>query len=102
MKIKIGFLTTKDSSGKPQIGDCIVVTFKEKIDEEEKQRCIIIDGGYSSNKNELKKYLENEQIKIIDLIIATHIDNDHITGLKAFLKDYGGRLTIQSQQSLKI
>ena len=88
MKIKATFLTTSDSSGKPQIGDCIVITFDEKFNEEERKACLIIDGGYSSNKNVLKKYLESEQIKIIDLIIATHIDNDHISGLKAFLKDY--------------
>lgn len=88
MKIKTAFLTTRDSKGKPQIGDCIVISFDDKFADEERKACIVIDGGYSSSKVPLKNYLEKEKIDIIDLIVATHIDNDHIAGLKAFLTSY--------------
>lgn len=88
MKIKVAFLTTRNDKGDPQIGDCIVITFDEKFDDEQRKACIVIDGGYSTNDIVLKEYLVNEQINVIDLIVATHIDNDHISGLKSFLNDY--------------
>jgi beta-lactamase superfamily II metal-dependent hydrolase len=88
MKVKTAFLTTRDSNGNPQIGDCIVISFGEKFADEERKACIVIDGGYSTTKVVLKNYLEKENIKIIDLMVATHIDNDHISGLKSFLQKY--------------
>ncbi len=88
MKVKTAFLTTRDSKGNPQIGDCIVVSFDEKFAEEKRKACIVIDGGYSASKVVLENYLERENIKIIDLMVATHIDNDHISGLNAFLRNY--------------
>ena len=88
MKMKVAFLTTRDSKGDPQIGDCIVVTFNERFAEGQRKACIVIDGGYATNKVVLKNYLEDEKIKIIDLMVATHIDNDHISGLDSFLESY--------------
>lgn len=88
MKIKVAFLTTRNDKGDPEIGDCIVITFDEKFDDEQRKACIVIDGGYSTNDIVLKEYLVNEQINVIDLIVATHIDDDHISGLKSFLNDY--------------
>ncbi len=88
MKVKVAFLTTIDADKAPQIGDCIVITFDEKFTEGKRKACIVIDGGYAPAKAALKEYLETEQIKIIDLLIATHIDNDHIAGLNSFLSDF--------------
>jgi len=88
MEVKTAFLTTRDSKGNPQVGDCIVISFDEKFAEENRKACIVIDGGYTSSKVVLKNYLEKEKIDIIDLMVATHIDNDHISGLKAFLLSY--------------
>ncbi len=88
MSVKVAFLTTQDSKKNPQIGDCIVITFDERFAEVNRKACIVIDGGYTSSKVTLKIYLESKRIKIIDLMVATHIDNDHIAGLKAFLIDY--------------
>jgi hypothetical protein len=88
MKVKTAFLTTRDGDGNPQIGDCIVISFDEKFAEENRKACIVVDGGYSTSKVVLKNYLEKENIKIIDLMVATHIDNDHIAGLKSFLQSY--------------
>jgi hypothetical protein len=89
MKIKVAFLTTKDSKGAVGIGDCTVITFDEKFDEgEERKGCIVIDGGYAKTNTTLKNYLNDEGIKVIDLMVGTHIDNDHISGLNSFLESY--------------
>ena len=44
MKIKTAFLTTRDSKGNPQIGDCIVISFDESFPEGQRKACIVIDG----------------------------------------------------------
>lgn len=78
-------------------GDAILITFKEK----EKVRNILIDGGMAATyvqkgKNgklqygELKETFDKirENNEKIDLLILTHVDDDHIGGvLKWFEKD---------------
>lgn len=66
-------------------GDCFVIDF-------ENGHCILIDGGYSNTyKAELKPYLEflNSKGKVLDYVILTHYDEDHIAGLIEFFKDNG-------------
>ena len=66
-----------------------MITFNEKSDDGiEREACIVVDGAYSGINKDLENYLRNEGINDIDLIIATHIDEDHIAGLKYFLRDY--------------
>jgi beta-lactamase superfamily II metal-dependent hydrolase len=62
-------------------GDCILIkTFTSNFDE----FVILIDGGTASTFNYfLKKELED--INIIDLVVLTHIDSDHIGGLLKLL-----------------
>lgn len=79
-------------------GDSILISFKEGV----QPRNILIDGGisktYLNPKNakgkpeagELKKEIEllREKNEIIDLLVLTHVDDDHIGGiLKWFGKD---------------
>ncbi|HAW49745.1 TPA: hypothetical protein DCX16_02185 [bacterium] len=65
-------------------GDSSVITFSEKG----RKACIIVDGGESKkNKERIVEFLEKEEIKAIDLLVATHIDQDHIQGLNYFLDD---------------
>jgi beta-lactamase superfamily II metal-dependent hydrolase len=69
-------------------GDCILISF---VDDDSISRNILIDGGmegtyYSSTANkfgELKFEIDRirSQGQNIDLLILTHIDNDHIGGL---------------------
>lgn len=67
-------------------GDCILITIiKEDIH-------ILIDGGTSDTyRNCLRERLIQlkKQGKRIDLLIVTHIDNDHIGGIIEFLKENG-------------
>lgn len=68
-------------------GDSILVSFNDEIE----NRNILVDGGveetYYSNSTGLFGELENEinsirkRNEVIDLVILTHIDNDHICGL---------------------
>jgi beta-lactamase superfamily II metal-dependent hydrolase len=88
MKVKVAFLTTIGADKAPQIGDGIVITFDEKFTDGKRKACIVIDGGDKHAEIALKNYLQTEKIQIIDLIIATHIDNDHIAGLNAFLSGF--------------
>lgn len=70
---------------KARSGDCFVVDF-------ENAHCILIDGGYSQTYNtELKPYLEylNSKGKVLDYVILTHYDEDHISGLIEFFQDNG-------------
>lgn len=66
-------------------GDCFLVSLGEK-----NKKHILIDCGYVET---YEKFLKKELIKIadtgevIDLMVITHIDQDHILGGLAFLKE---------------
>ena len=69
-------------------GDCILISFK---DDRNKSKNILIDGGldgtyYNSSNNtngELKHEIDSirSREEKINLLVLTHIDNDHINGL---------------------
>ena len=67
-------------------GDSILISFDDKG----KNKNILIDGGYGST---YKNVIKDEIIKIknrnecIDLLIVTHIDDDHINGIIKFIED---------------
>lgn len=69
-------------------GDCAVVTFKEG----NRNACIVIDGGEKKDAaKRLAVYLKHEQVEVIDLLVGTHIDQDHIYGLVQFLEKFSGK-----------
>lgn len=69
-------------------GDCAVITFNERG----RKACIVIDGGEKRNAaKRLATYLKYEKINVIDLLVATHIDQDHVKGLAYFLKSESGQ-----------
>lgn len=68
------FQVGKTSKG----GDAILIRL---INEYNQPTIIVIDGGYAETGEKLKKYLENIGITTIDLVINTHPDIDHISGL---------------------
>lgn len=65
-------------------GDCAVITFEDS----NKPACIVIDGGEDNKSAKaLLDYLNDQKVKVIDLMVGTHIDSDHINGLKYFVQD---------------
>lgn len=67
-------------------GDCILVTMPDA------DIRILIDGGIGDTyKDSLKERLLqlNSENKAIDLLVVTHIDNDHIGGIVELLKENG-------------
>jgi len=70
-------------------GDCILISIDEGTYTEKN---ILIDGGVSKTYDNsthgigtLKSKLR--RIKSLDLVVLTHIDDDHICGLIQLLKD---------------
>ena len=69
-------------------GDCAVITFNERG----RKACIVIDGGEKGDAaKRLAAYLKHERVEVIDLLLATHIDSDHVNGLVHFLKLESGQ-----------
>ena len=67
-------------------GDCFIISFGDEGD----IKNIIVDGGrrkkvFKKLKEELKRIKENRQN--VDLLVLTHIDEDHIQGLINVFKD---------------
>lgn len=66
-------------------GDAILI---ELFDEWDKPCVILIDGGYKETGKRICDYLKSRYEKPrIDLMINTHPDMDHISGLKTILED---------------
>lgn len=68
-------------------GDCFFITLK---DENQKYR-ILVDGGTEDTYDDVLKdkldFIINSESEFIDLLIITHIDDDHIGGIKRFFED---------------
>jgi beta-lactamase superfamily II metal-dependent hydrolase len=65
-------------------GDSILITFK---DQDRNLRTILIDGGTPATYNKTLKSVYNELETDIDLLVVTHIDDDHIGGIKKLFED---------------
>lgn len=65
-------------------GDCLVLTYGTGT-----RHHILIDGGTEGTEDALRGYLETipEASRHFDLIVLTHIDNDHIGGMLKLLED---------------
>ena len=64
-------------------GDCIFMKLEDAENNESYN--IMIDCGVLTN--DIVDYITNKLNKRIDLLIATHIDSDHIDGITAMLND---------------
>jgi len=63
-------------------GDAIAIRFGDLHGYRHDQTVVIIDGGFNDTGTELVKHVKNHyQTDIIDVLINTHPDQDHINGL---------------------
>lgn len=71
-------------------GDCISLQLPQGQN-------FLIDGGSSNKKNivryQMLPYLKNQGISVIDAILISHTDNDHISGVSELLDYMRGHLT---------
>lgn len=58
-------------------GDAIIVRFRE----ERQVRTIVVDGGGPAHGGRLLAYLLRNGVATVDLMVATHVDRNHIAGL---------------------
>lgn len=67
---------------------------------DETQECVIIDPGCStvSERDELKKFIENHKLKPVHLL-NTHCHIDHILGNKFIAETYGLKLTAHKKEA---
>lgn len=70
-------------------GDCLLMTASGDADGPREPMNILIDGGRSGKfSKHVTPYLyDNANLKTIDLVVVSHIDNDHISGILRLLKD---------------
>jgi len=83
---EIDFLPVEsEGATSSKCGDAIAVRFTYKS--EGRKAVIVIDGGYSDVGEDLKDHIgEYYDTDVIDLVISTHPDADHINGLKTLLE----------------
>ncbi|MEG0050603.1 MAG: ComEC/Rec2 family competence protein [Terrisporobacter sp.] len=62
-------------------GDCILVSTPDK-------KNILIDAGDENSEKIVKSYLKHHKIKKLDVIIATHLDKDHIGSLDYIIDNF--------------
>jgi len=68
-------------------GDAIAIRYGD-FEDKQKQYTIVIDGGTIDSGKELIKLIkETYETNYIDLVISTHPDGDHSSGLREILKD---------------
>lgn len=65
-------------------GDAILIRF---LDECQRPTVAVVDGGYKETGGMIIDYLKTLNISIIDLVINTHPDIDHISGLIRLFED---------------
>ena len=103
MALGIGILLYRPS-GNLQItcldigqGDCISVRFP-------KGQHVLIDGGSTNKKNiakyQILPYLKNQGIAVVDAILISHTDQDHISGIQELFENISAGLTSVKVRSL--
>ncbi|WP_264524028.1 MBL fold metallo-hydrolase [Flavobacterium sp. N502536] len=78
MKYNINFLPAR-------YGDCIVVEYGTA----DKNSYILIDGGTGGTKAHIEEFFEKipKEKRVIELLVITHIDRDHIEGVLNLLEE---------------
>lgn len=65
-------------------GDCIHIAWGQEQD----RKHILVDAGRQWTwKNALKRYLQEQGIRRLELLVVTHVDRDHIDGILALVND---------------
>ncbi len=66
-------------------GDCIYLRYDAP---DELPRHILVDGGRASAAGRVSSYLQRQGVTRLHLVVATHVDDDHISGLLEILSTF--------------
>lgn len=106
VSISIYFLINFDFNKKLRItfmdigqGDCAVVETPD--DKVILVDCGLIKDNYNSGERTIDPYLKRNGINKIDLLVITHLHNDHIGGINYLLQNYKIGKVIESGQKVK-
>ena len=80
MGFEIDFLPVGEES---QSGDAILLRYGDLFGARERQTVILLDGGFRETADAILEHLtQHYQTNRIDLVVSTHPDADHISGLR--------------------
>lgn len=68
-------------------GDAILVRYQDGV----ARWNMLVDGGRADQGNKVVRYLREAGVRGLDLVVATHVDDDHIGGLPAVLDAFPPR-----------
>jgi beta-lactamase superfamily II metal-dependent hydrolase len=89
MGVEIEFLAVGDESAG---GDATIIRLGPANGPRELQTIIVVDGGYQKNGDEIvDKIIEWYGTDVVDLVVSTHPDQDHISGLRTVIE----RMTVR-------
>ncbi len=84
MGYEVDFLAVGEES---KSGDAIALRFGDLEASREEQTVVIIDGGYKQSGEDLVSHIkEHYGTDIVDLVVLTHPDSDHASGLHVVLE----------------
>jgi beta-lactamase superfamily II metal-dependent hydrolase len=85
MGFEIDFLPVGEES---QSGDAIALRYGDLTPGRENQRVIVVDGGFTDVGPRLVQHIRDYyHTNRVDIVVSTHPDQDHISGLHAVLED---------------
>jgi beta-lactamase superfamily II metal-dependent hydrolase len=85
MGYEIDFLPVGNES---KGGDAIALRYGNLYGPRSEQTVVVIDGGYTDDGEALVKHIrEYYETDTADIVISTHLDQDHITGLEVVLEE---------------
>lgn len=95
MGYEIDFLPVGDKSSG---GDAIALRYGDLMGPVKNQTVVIIDGGYSDDGEALVNHvLSYYGTTSVDIVVSTHPDRDHITGLSVVLEKLDVRYLLMHQ-----
>jgi len=85
MGYEIDFLAVGDES---KSGDAIAIRYGDLHGTRTDQTVVVIDGGYKKSGEELVEHIKSHyDTDVVDLVILTHPDSDHASGLHVVLEE---------------
>ena len=69
-------------------GDAIAIRWGNLLGPREQQRVVVIDGGFRDSGHDLSRHIRNHyNTDLVDAVVSTHADQDHVNGLDVVLDE---------------